>query len=54
MAYPFPALDAATVASGMRWLMAMVALLAVAWLASLLLRRGGAAAEPDAPLTVRK
>jgi hypothetical protein len=54
-AYPFPTLDAATVASGMRWLMAAVALMGLAWLASLFLgRRGGSPAGRDAPLTARK
>jgi hypothetical protein len=55
MAYPFPALDAATAASGMRWLMAAVALIGLAWFASLFLRRGGdAPPERDTPLTVQK
>jgi hypothetical protein len=54
MAYPFPAFDAATAASAMRWLMAIVAVMALAWLASLVIRRGGTSREHDSPVTAGK
>jgi hypothetical protein len=51
MAYPFPALDAATAASAMRWLMAVIAVMGLAWLASLLTRRGSrTSTERDTPV----
>jgi hypothetical protein len=54
-AFPWPALDAATAASAMRWLMAAIALAGIAWFVSSVYRRPAPRrTEPENPVPAEK